>query len=457
MPQPPSSSSPRRFNFDSDPNRDVSSDSVSPDSSATEAPRRLISPRERFAPRDETSEEPVPAPEISAPESAVSPRLDDEMARRHLPPRERQKHERARIQREKREQLRRTSRVQPAHHGLHHGAHDASGDAVRTRAERNFALGARETAPAAPIWESRRKSRPRRRMPRFVRRILWLVALLFVGQLGFAAFTAPQFEIKSVEIEGSSATPPEDLRPIAGRLLGQNVLRANRMKIENAARRVPTVADAHVVRLLNWPPKVALQITERAPLLKVGAGLDWWVIDKNGVAYRRPAPEDEALYSVVVPEFSPALLQKLPPKIWARAKELDAALRRDNELASQTANLNSASAPQKMKADSSQTAPFWELRRVYFDKDGLASLRLARTAHREMLVRLGDDAWPEKLARARVALAYFERTGRRAAELDLVSLERPVWTPVALSTAAPVTLAMPNALAAPNAMATTVP
>jgi len=47
-----------------------------------------------------------------------------------------------------------------------------------------------------------------------------------------------------------------------------------------------------------------------------------------------------------------------------------------------------------------------------------------------MLVRLGDEGWREKLARARVALGYFERTGRHATELDLVSLDYPVWRSV---------------------------
>ncbi|PQV63774.1 Cell division septal protein FtsQ [Abditibacterium utsteinense] len=417
MSQPSSSSFPHRFDpdSDSDVNPRQDSSSAESDSGDSQVPRRLLSPRERFSTEEfstgnsvQNSADNALGDEVVR-EPTSSPRLDDEMTRRHLPPRERRRHERARIQREMREERRRAAHEAASH--AHHLPRDGA------FAERDFVLGARGTAPAAPL--------PKRRMPLFLKRILWLVALLFVGQLGFAAFTAPQFEIKSVEIEGLSATPPESLRPFARRLVGQNILRAGRAAVENAARKVPTVADAKVVRKLNWPPKVALQITERQPLLKVGAGQNWWIIDQNGVAFRRSGPKDEAFYSVVAPQFKPALRQNLEPKTWGRVRALNAAIRRDNDLA--RTELNDANA---------ETSPFWQLRRIYFDKDGLASLRVTRAAHREMLVRLGDDAWPEKLARARVALAYFERTNRKAAELDLVSLERPVWTPIVAQTGA---------------------
>jgi hypothetical protein len=71
----------------------------------------------------------------------------------------------------------------------------------------------------------------------------------------------------------------------------------------------------------------------------------------------------------------------------------------------------------------------WQLRRTYIDKYGFASLRLEGGSHDEMLVRLGAGRWPEKLERARQALAYFEKTGRQAAALNLVSYSKPTWTP----------------------------
>ena len=61
----------------------------------------------------------------------------------------------------------------------------------------------------------------------------------------------------------------------------------------------------------------------------------------------------------------------------------------------------------------------------------MASIRVsgrgALRQHGEMLIRLGESDWTPKLARARVALSYFERTGRNAQELDLVSYTYPTW------------------------------
>ena len=76
---------------------------------------------------------------------------------------------------------------------------------------------------------------------------------------------------------------------------------------------------------------------------------------------------------------------------------------------------------------------FWDLRRIYLDKNGAASLRVgaegALKTHAELLIRLGEEDWLAKLKQARLALAYFERTGRKASELDLVSGEHPRWSP----------------------------
>lgn len=384
-------------------------------------PRRLISPQERFAPPADSNEIPIStesqAPTESVPtepenpfDAQISARRRDEMERRHTAPGERARQERARLRRENlggenlsRDSSRRAPAVsnQPL-------SPDQISHQQRARAERDFAQGVRAAAPLAPLAPPRR-----RRVPRWIKRLFGLVVLLFVGQLVFAMFTAPQFNIESVEIQGIVATPPDQLRPLARALVGQNLLRMKGKSVEIAAELLPTVDHAKVVRLTHWPPKVALQITERHPVLKVGAGQDWWVVDQKGVPFRRPTTEDEALYSVVAPQFSPQLRRPLEPRLWKRALALHGALEADNRLA-------------KIKSQGAG-ANFWQLRRIYFDRDGLASLRLDFAPHREMLVRIGDDAYAEKLARARQSLAYFERTRRQATELDLVSLQRPVW------------------------------
>lgn len=383
-----------------------------PDSSSPQSPhqpdppRRLLSPQERFgAPPSDSPSEAKPDPFV--PETLeTSARRDDEMARRHLSPRARLNHERASKKRARSEAKRRHDRETQRHH-------------QRAEIEREFAVAARVEAPK-PLPQ------PKRRLSIVWKRIFALICLLFCVQLGIAALTAPQFEIQSVALSGFAVTSREELRPLADQLIGQNLLRANHKAVENAVEKLPAVASARVERLPLWPPQAELRVTERQPLLKVGAGADWWVADVVGVPFRRPEARDAALYAVVAPQFSPRLGQKLEAKIWADAVALNAAIAKDNALVRSVKN-----APK---------LPFWQLRRIYFDKHGQASLRLsgkgALAAHKELLVRLGDERWSQKLARARVALSYFERTGRRAQELDLVSLERPIWRPIPAQIAA---------------------
>ncbi|RYD83458.1 MAG: hypothetical protein EOP61_41290, partial [Sphingomonadales bacterium] len=119
-----------------------------PDRSPAEStPRRLISPAERFAPPAEP-EAVVNDPFV--PEAPTIARRDDEMARRHLPPRERRKHERLVKKREKR-----PARPHPVHESPRQ---DSSRHEQRAQAEREFAQQARVAPPKTAI-------KARRRMP----------------------------------------------------------------------------------------------------------------------------------------------------------------------------------------------------------------------------------------------------------------------------------------------------
>jgi hypothetical protein len=165
------------------------------------------------------------------------------------------------------------------------------------------------------------------------------------------------------------------------------------------------VREAHIVRVLDWPPRLAISITERRPFARVGAGQNWWVVDDQGMPFRAATAGDAALYAVTGSKLHPVLGRALPAEAWRPAVQFAAALANDHH------------------------GRQWNLRRIYIDKYGFASLRLSGGVHDEMLVQLGTEHWPEKLKRARQALAYFEETGRRAATLNLVSFSMPTWTP----------------------------
>lgn len=242
------------------------------------------------------------------------------------------------------------------------------------------------------------------------RRFGAFVTLLLLGGATGWALTAPEMQVQGVENSVLKITPDSQIAPVEGKLRGQNWLRADLDSAEIQLASVPTIETAQVTRSWrHWPPRLQMKIGERAPWFRIGGGATWWIVDEHGVAFRRAVESDASLIALSATALDVSKLragQKLEPKVWGGAKRLVAAL-------------------DEQAAKGHQ----WQLRRVYLDKNGLAALRLQGGEHDEMLIRLGSDRWPQKLGRAQEALAFFDKIGRRALALNLVSYSRPTWTP----------------------------
>ncbi|HEX8236914.1 MAG TPA: FtsQ-type POTRA domain-containing protein [Abditibacteriaceae bacterium] len=255
------------------------------------------------------------------------------------------------------------------------------------------------------------KGAPNNRVPLWKRMRRWcgILLIIFFLEFGVALLTAPHFSIERVEAEGLGITSPQDVIGVQSTLVGQNWLRA---RLQNAATNLetlPTVRQARVTRDFRWPPQVTVHIEERQPFARVGAGDDWWIVDRSGMPFRRAdlrEPQDASLYAVTGPTLKPQIGTLLPTKTWQPVREFAQSLTQAQEKGTR-----------------------WALRRLYFDRHGFASLRLTGGAHDEMLIQMGADHWSKKLQRARQALTYFEATGRRAAVLNLISYSMPTWTP----------------------------
>lgn len=245
-----------------------------------------------------------------------------------------------------------------------------------------------------------------------------VIVLLFIGavQLGAASLTAREFDIRGFNITGCETTDIDKVHELSQPLVGQNWIRVDRKSVQQKIAAIPTVKQVRISRVLDWPPRLHVHVEERAPFARVGAGEQWWVVDRGGFAFRPANEEDSHLYAVTSPELTAALGKSLPLKKWQPVVEIAQAL------APPTTEPGSEEAATQPKQE-------WSLRRIYFDEDGSAALRLTGGFHDETLVRLGGDHWQQKLERARQALSYFERTGRRAAVLNLVSYDMPQWTP----------------------------
>ena len=251
----------------------------------------------------------------------------------------------------------------------------------------------RARMPSTPIWKR-------------LRIVAFFLLFIGLGQLIVASLSSPQFRVADVTVSGARMTDAEEIAKAQQSLVGQNWVRAQTGVTVKQLSALPTVKSVAISRALHWPPHLHIAIVERAPFARVGAGNDWWIVDESGVPFRRAEKSDgdAKLFAVTNPKFAPDLGRPLIKENWEPARQLV------SELSTQKES--------------------WPLRRIYFDKNGFASLRWQGGKHDEMLIRLGGDRWPEKLTRARQALEYFDRTNQRAGTLNLVSYIMPQWTPI---------------------------
>lgn len=244
-----------------------------------------------------------------------------------------------------------------------------------------------------------------------LRGVCLLLIFLGIVELGVASLTASHFNVTGVRLEGLSVTPTAPVQKISQKLIGQNWFRANSSPIIQDIKKIPTVDNVRVQRVITWPPQLKVVVEERQPVAIIGGGSQWWKVDAKGIPYQTVnGPEAINLNAITGPNFHLQLGKALPEAQWQQVTQLLNTMRAD-----QQSDLNGFR---------------WDLRRVYFDRNGNVSLRLKDAPHQELLVQIGADQWQLKLQRARLALAYLDKIGRRAKVLNLVSYKIPTWIPM---------------------------
>jgi hypothetical protein len=271
-----------------------------------------------------------------------------------------------------------------------HRVHDPARAQARAEARQ---VRAADKKPRRPLWQ-------------ILRRVCIVLILILGAECVTAALTSPHFAVTAVEISGAKETPAADLAAVREALIGRNWLRAPRAAAKQQAEAIPQIATAQVRHVWAWPPRLAVQITERQPFARVGANENWWVVDESGMPFRPARDDDAGLNAVTGPKLEPEFGKPLPVEAWRPVVQFARVLAQDE-----------------------QRSGGWSLRRVYFDRHGYASLRLTGGRDDETLVQLGADGWAEKLQTARWALADFAQTGKHAAALNLVSSTVTTWTP----------------------------
>lgn len=117
---------------------------------------------------------------------------------------------------------------------------------------------------------------------RRLRRVRWALLVVAVLVDGAAIAHLPLFDVKRIDIEGTTQTPAATVAWASGLHRGDTLATLDEQGAERRIERLPWVADADVIR--QWPSTVRIVVTERRPVAVVyaGDGFPPAVVDESG-------------------------------------------------------------------------------------------------------------------------------------------------------------------------------
>jgi cell division protein FtsQ len=134
------------------------------------------------------------------------------------------------------------------------------------------------------------QQRQRHRRLVAVRPVLIAIGTLAVATfLGWVVFFSPWLTVDTVKVTGLTTLRQQQVLSAARVPIGTPLMRVDLSAIERRVEAVPAVDSASVHR--SWPHSVTIAVTERQPLAAIDDGGAWWVMDHEGVLFRRtPRP-----------------------------------------------------------------------------------------------------------------------------------------------------------------------
>lgn len=149
--------------------------------------------------------------------------------------------------------------------------------------------------PMSPKQAERKKKQAERR------RALQLRALVVVGAVlalwgTWAAVSGSQlFEIKDIEVVGSTRLSADEVIALAALDPGETLLRVDGGEVAARLKSNPWIADAHLSRRI--PSTLRIDVKERVPAAVVDTGTTFWFVESSG----RVLAESIASSATVVP------------------------------------------------------------------------------------------------------------------------------------------------------------
>jgi len=163
----------------------------------------------------------------------------------------------------------------------------------------------------------------RRRLPNRRLRFILAGTLVFLVLAFVIVWTTPLFEVKRIDVSGTSVLDPAEVAALGGSELGHSVLGADLDGIAAAVAALAPVKSVDVTR--EWPNALSIAVTEREPFIAVPSGDETYLmVDSEGVVFDRsdtvpgsiwrveldhPGPDDLATIETL------AVLESLPASI----------------------------------------------------------------------------------------------------------------------------------------------
>lgn len=203
----------------------------------------------------------------------------------------------------------------------------------RSRAERGRGYRGAEHRPRASSGRTALRDRPSRdeRRPRggppsrgraLLRR--WVALFVFLGLIAITVIVlfTPILGVRTVDVNGTQALTPEQVRLAAEVPLGTPMIRLDTDSIATRVANLSRVATVDVVR--DWPSTILIEVTERKPVAVYNGPGGVHLVDSTGDDYATVAVAPPGLPTIAVPHAAPndpttqavfAVLAAMPPQL----------------------------------------------------------------------------------------------------------------------------------------------
>ncbi len=144
----------------------------------------------------------------------------------------------------------------------------------------------------------------RRRLPNRRLRLIVVGVLAFLVLAFVIVWTTPLFEVKRIEVTGTSVLDSEEVAALGRDAVGRSVLGADLDAIANAVAALAPVKSVDVTR--SWPNAVSVAVTEREPYMAVPTDDETFLmVDSEGVVFDQTEKAPGSIWRVELKEPGP--------------------------------------------------------------------------------------------------------------------------------------------------------